>query len=63
MLRATADRDEAFVKDLCAKLQVELFVERLDVARFCEENKLGIEEGARKLRYEFLDNAKRKTSV
>jgi len=60
MLRATADRDEAFVSDLCAKLKVELCVERIDVAKFCEENKLGIEEGARKLRYQFLDNAKRK---
>jgi len=59
-LRATADRDEAFVRDLCAKLKVELCVEEIDVAKFCEENKLGIEEGARKLRYQFLEEAKKK---
>jgi len=60
MLRTTADRDENFVRELCEKLGVELYVERMDVARFCKENKLGIEEGARKLRYQFLEDAKEK---
>lgn len=60
MLRTTADRDENFVRELCEKLGVELRVERMDVARFCKENKLGVEEGARKLRYQFLEDAREK---
>lgn len=60
MLRSTADRDEAFVRDVCEKLRVELCVKKIDVARFCRERGFGIEEGARILRYEFLEEAKKK---
>lgn len=58
MLRHSATRDENFVKDLCRDLNIELYVERVNVIDFCRENGLGIEEGARKLRYEFLERAK-----
>lgn len=58
MLRSSATRDEKFVEELCRDLKVELYVERMDVGKFCKENKLSVEEGARKLRYEFLERAK-----
>ena len=50
-----SDRDENFCRELCDKLGVELFVEKLDVKKFCEENKKGTEEGARILRYQTFD--------
>ncbi len=50
-----SDRDENFCRELCKRLGVELFVEKLDVKKFCEENKKGTEEGARILRYETFD--------
>ena len=35
-----SDRDEAFCVDLCARLGVDLAVERVDVKACCEANKL-----------------------
>lgn len=50
-----SDRDELFCIELCNQLNVILFVEKLDVMTFCKENKLGIEEGARNLRYQTFE--------
>ena len=52
---AESDRDEAFVKELCAKLGVPCFIGSADVAAYAAEHGLGIEIAARKLRYEFLE--------
>lgn len=51
---AESDRDEDFVRALCARLGVELFAGAGDVARCAAENAMGTEECARKLRYDFL---------
>ncbi len=48
---ADADADESFVRDLCARLQVPLMVERVDVATRQSEEREGLEEAARELRY------------
>lgn len=56
MLRgAEADRDEQFVKDLCAEWGVEFAAGRADVGAYARENGMGIEEAARVLRYRFLE--------
>ncbi len=49
-----ADRDEAFVKELCTGLNVPLFTQRADVPLFAREHKLSLELAARKVRYDFL---------
>ena len=49
-----AERDEAFVRALCADRNVPLHVGCGDVAAYAEENGLGIEEAARRLRYGFF---------
>ena len=54
-LRGTADSDEAFCVRLCEKLGVPLYVERLDVKGFAEENSLSEEEAGRILRYRAFD--------
>lgn len=38
-----------------------LFLKSIDVPKYCEDNNLSIEEGARKLRYEMFDEIKQKT--
>ncbi len=48
-------RDEEFVYNLCEKLGVPLVIESGDVKAFAEEQKIGIEDAARRLRYEFLE--------
>ena len=52
-----SDRDESFVADMCAALGVECVTGRGDVAAFAAERRLGTEEAARQLRYEFLSSA------
>jgi tRNA(Ile)-lysidine synthase len=48
---AEADADEAFVRELCERLSVPLVVERVDVAARQSEEREGVEEAARELRY------------
>jgi tRNA(Ile)-lysidine synthase len=48
---ADADADEAFVRDLCARFEMPLIVERVDVAARQSEEREGLEEAARQLRY------------
>ncbi|MBQ8585635.1 MAG: tRNA lysidine(34) synthetase TilS [Butyricicoccus sp.] len=50
-----SDRDEDFVRALCARLDVPLTVERADVRAHAAAQKTGIEEAARHLRYAFLE--------
>lgn len=55
-LRASeSERDEAFVRELCAKLDVPLTVERADVSVYAAQERCGTEEAARRLRYDFLE--------
>lgn len=53
-LRESADRDEAFVRDLCGKWGIELDVGRGDTLSYAKAQGLSLEEAARKLRYDFL---------
>ena len=53
-----SDRDERFCVELCKKLGIYLTVKSLDVKEYCQANKLGIEEGARELRYKAFSTAK-----
>lgn len=56
-LRPTAQRDEDFVRDWCRRQKVPLSVGRADAAAFAAREGLSIEEGARTLRYAFLEGA------
>ncbi len=52
-----SDADEDFVRDVCARWGIPLTVGRGDVGAFSEREGLSIEEGARILRYAFLEQA------
>ena len=54
-----ADRDEAFVRRLCEKLSVPLYVRREDVGARAREAGEGVEEAGRRLRYAFFDDIAR----
>lgn len=51
-----ADRDERFVAEKCAEMNVELHVLRADVAGKAKENGMGLEECGRQIRYEFFNS-------
>ncbi len=50
----SSQRDCAFCEDLCRTHEIPLTVRHADILRFCKENGVGIEEQARKVRYEWL---------
>lgn len=54
-LRETADSDERFVQELCAKWQIPCHVCRCDVARIAQEEKLTVEEAGRNERYRVFE--------
>ncbi len=49
-----AERDALFVKDLCNKLNVELFYEEADVPKIAKEKGISLEMAAREVRYDFF---------
>ena len=56
-LRAAADRDERFCRELAARLGLRIIVQNDDVKGYARGRKLSIEDAARKIRYEFLEQA------
>ncbi len=50
-----ADRDQHFVENLCKSLGIEIFIEKLDVPKYAQENHISFELAARNLRYDFLN--------
>lgn len=56
-LRDTAGRDEDFVREWCRKHGIPFACGRGDVRGFAKREGLSIEDAARVLRYEFLENA------
>ena len=51
---AEADADEAFVKDLCAKLGVECVTAKTDVPALAQEQGISLEMAAREARHDFF---------
>src|SRR6185369_4716646 len=49
-----SERDEKFVRELGKKYNVEVLVKKFDTEKYAEENKKGIQEAARDLRYEWF---------
>lgn len=53
--KGDAELDAKFVEQLSQKLQIPVSVEEIDVAAIAKLEKMGIEEAARKVRYEFFE--------
>lgn len=62
MIRENAILDEEYVKDFCKNNNIQCFVKKADVLQVSKENKIGTEEAGRKVRYEFFNEVKEKTS-
>lgn len=52
---AESDRDEAFVRELCARRGVPLHVTHFETERVAKERRLSIEMAARELRYDWFE--------
>ena len=54
-IREEANSDEEYVKEYCEKNQIKFFAKRIDVIKYANNNKMGLEEAGRKIRYDFFD--------
>jgi tRNA(Ile)-lysidine synthase len=54
-LRPSAARDEAFCRQFAERLGLRIVVEAADVQSFAQENRLSLEDAARRVRYDFLE--------
>ncbi len=50
-----ADGDLEFCKNFCAELKIPFYEKQIDTPAFCQKEKIGLEEGARILRYKALE--------
>jgi tRNA(Ile)-lysidine synthase len=50
-----SERDEQFVRDLGEKYRVKVFVKKFDTERYALKSRTGIQEAARKLRYDWFN--------
>ncbi len=55
-----SDEDENFVKELAAKSEAPFFQIQFETEKFCKENKLSVQMGARQLRYEWFQQIRQK---
>lgn len=53
-LRKSADKEQKFCGELCEKLSIPFYSEKVDVKSFAKKNKISVEEAGRILRYKFL---------
>jgi tRNA(Ile)-lysidine synthase len=58
-----SNKDEAFIKGLAQELALPVYVKSVNVRAFAKREKLTIEETARKVRYEFLDELAKKHGI
>lgn len=58
-----SDRDETFVRQLCAKRQVPLHTIHFDTLRTAEERHISTEMAARELRYEWFEKIRTKSNA
>lgn len=62
-LRENAKIDEKFVVDFCKESNVECYVLHADIKKMAEEEKRGLEETGRIVRYKFFDEIQEKTGA
>ncbi len=51
-----SNNDEKLVKQVCKRLKIKLHVKKFNTKSFCRKHKVGIQEGARMLRYEWFND-------
>jgi tRNA(Ile)-lysidine synthase len=62
-LRASADRDDAFVRELAARAALPFVGGTTDVRALAAARRWSLEDGARRARYEFLEDAARRVGA
>ena len=61
-IREDSSLDADFVREICKKLEIPFFTERVNIPEIAAKRGWGIEEAARKIRYDFLTRVAKKTN-
>lgn len=59
-IREEAEDDEEYVKKYCEERNIKCYVKKVEVAKIAQEQKRGLEETGRKIRYEFFEEIQKK---
>ena len=62
-IRKEADEDEKYVQDYCKKNKIKCYTKRIDVTEYANNNKIGLEEAGRKVRYDFFNEILKKENA
>ena len=62
-LRKKADEDAEFVQEMAKEYAIQCFIGKKDVKKHAKERKLSLEEGAREVRYNFLEEVANKVGA
>ena len=62
-IREEADSDQKYVENYCKKNKIKYFSKRIDVKKYANNNKIGLEEAGRKIRYDFFEEVMKKNQA
>ena len=62
-IRKEANDDEEYVRKYCEKNDIKFYAKRIDVIKYANNNKIGLEEAGRNLRYEFFKEISQKENA
>lgn len=62
MIRENAQKDEEYVKEFCDKNNIRLFIERANIIEKSKQDKKGLEETGRQVRYDFFEKVSKITN-
>ncbi len=62
MIRIEAIEEEEYVRNFCKKNDIEFYAKKVDVVKLAKEQKKGVEETARNIRYDFFEEICKKTN-
>lgn len=62
-IRKEANDDEEYVREYCEKNGIKFYAKRIDVIKYANNNKIGLEEAGRSLRYNYFDEIMQKENA
>lgn len=62
LIRENAKIDEEYVKNICEKLDIPIYIEHIDVLNIAKKEKISTEEAGRDARYKFFDKVLQNTN-
>ena len=62
-IREEANEDEEYVRKYCEENKIKFYSKRIDVIKYANNNRIGLEEAGRNLRYDYFDEVLKKENA